>query len=166
MYKTVALLSLAFWVTVSYAQVLKIGYINVDKIINSSTHYQQESIKLAEEFEPKKQELLDLFNHINLLQNKLQQNKTTLNEKDLTKQIEKIHKLEALFSKESDNWQKKLNEQKLLALDNIQTLIRNIINQIALEDNYDLILYQEVAFASDEIDISATVIDKMEALLK
>ncbi len=166
MYKAVVLLSLAFWVTVSYAQVLKIGYINVDKIINSSTHYQQESTKLAEEFEPKKQELLDLFNHINLLQNKLQQNKTTLNEKDLTKQIEKIHKLEALFSKESDNWQKKLNEQKLLALDNIQTLIRNIINQIALEDNYDLILYQEVAFASDEIDISATVIDKMEALLK
>ena len=107
-----------------------------------------------------------MFNHINLLQNKLQQNKTTLNEKDLTKQIEKIHKLEALFSKESDNWQKKLNEQKLLALDNIQTLIRNIINQIALEDNYDLILYREVAFASDEIDISATVIDKMEALLK
>jgi len=166
MRKTIVLISFTLWVTISSAQTFKIGYIDIENIVNNSTHYQKESLKLAEEFQPKKEELLDLFNHINLLQNKLQQSRSSLSEVDLNKQIEKINKLKALFAKESELWQKKLNKQKLLSIDNIQTLINKVINQIASEDNYDLILYQEVAFVSDEIDISDRVIEKMEALLK
>ena len=49
------------------ANSIKIGYIDVEKVINNLSQYQQENNALVQQFEPKKQQLLDLFNHIQLL---------------------------------------------------------------------------------------------------
>ena len=54
-----ALLSLGL-----YAETIKIGYINTDQVVNNLPQYQQNIVKLTKEFEPKKQEFLDLFKHI------------------------------------------------------------------------------------------------------
>ena len=54
-----------------------------------------------------------------------------------------------------------INQKKLIALDRIQTLINRIIIKVAMDEKYDLILYQEVAFVSDEINISDMIIAKM-----
>ena len=48
------------------ANSVKIGYIDVEKVINSLSQYQQTNDSLVERFEPKKQQLLDLFEHIEL----------------------------------------------------------------------------------------------------
>ena len=71
MKKTIALLICTLLVATASAQTLKIGYINIEKIIGNSTQYQQESAQLAKEFQPKKQELLDLLITLNFLDLKL-----------------------------------------------------------------------------------------------
>ena len=43
------------------ANSVKIGYIDVEKVINSLPQYQQNNDSLVQRFEPKKQQLLDLF---------------------------------------------------------------------------------------------------------
>ena len=49
------------------AEGIKIGYINVDKVINNLKHYQESNSQIIQEFEPKKIELIDLFDYIKLL---------------------------------------------------------------------------------------------------
>mgnify|MGYP000645597055 CR=1 FL=1 len=49
------------------AQSLKIGFIDTEQVIVNLTQYKNSVDKLSREFEPKKQELLDLFKHIELL---------------------------------------------------------------------------------------------------
>ena len=36
------------------------------------------------------------------------------------------------------------------------------INEFALEEGYDLILYKDIVFVSDEINITQQIIDKIE----
>tara|TARA_B110000914_G_scaffold213499_1_gene215459 strand:- start:248 stop:745 length:498 start_codon:yes stop_codon:yes gene_type:complete len=162
MKKTIALLICTLLVATASAQTLKIGYINIEKIIGNSTQYQQESAQLAKEFQPKKQELLDLLDHINLLLSNLQKAREHLSKENLQSKIENINKLELYFKKETELWQQQLTEKKLNALNRIQSLINRIIIKVAKDEKYDLILYQEVAFVSDEINISDMIIIKMK----
>ena len=161
MKKIIALLICTLLVATASAQTLKIGYINIEEIISNSSQYQQESAQLAKEFQPKKQELLDLLDHINLLQSYLQKTSSHLPEESLQNKVDNINKLKVYFKKETELWQQQLTKKKLIALDRIQTLINRIIIKVAMDEKYDLILYQEVAFVSDEINISDMIIAKM-----
>ncbi len=53
------------------AETVKIGYIDTRKVVNNLPQYQQSVDEISKEFEPKKQELLDLFKHIELLREKI-----------------------------------------------------------------------------------------------
>ena len=161
MKKIIALLICTLLVATASAQTLKIGYINIEEIISNSSQYQQESAQLAKEFQPKKQELLDLLDHINLLQAYLQKTSSHLSTESLQNKVDNINKLKVYFKKETELWQQQLTKKKLIALDRIQTLINRIIIKVAMDEKYDLILYQEVAFVSDEINISDMIIAKM-----
>ena len=49
------------------AQSLKIGFIDTKQVIVNLTQYKNSVDEISREFEPRKQELLDLFKHIELL---------------------------------------------------------------------------------------------------
>ena len=65
--RAIVLFLLALLVTSINAQSIKIGYIDVEEVINSLPQYQYDNDSLIQQFEPKKQQLLDLFKHIELL---------------------------------------------------------------------------------------------------
>ena len=57
------------------AQNIKIGFIDTEQIVFNLTHYKKSVEAISREFEPKKQELLDLFKHIELFREKIELNK-------------------------------------------------------------------------------------------
>ena len=61
------LILLFFLVTSVSAESIKIGYIDTEMVVNNLTKYKEGKTLIASEFEVKKQELLDLFNHIELI---------------------------------------------------------------------------------------------------
>ena len=143
---------------VAYAETIKIGYINTEKVVNNLPQYQQNVDKLSKEFEPKKQELLDLFKHIELLRNKINAINNTENKENLQIELSKLASLEESFKQETEFWQEMMNTKKIKLLQKIELLINNAINELATSENYDLILYENVAFVSDEINITSKVI--------
>ena len=54
-----------------FAETIKIGYIDTEQVVNNLSQYQQNVDRLSNEFEPKKQELLNLFSQIELLRVKI-----------------------------------------------------------------------------------------------
>ncbi len=54
-----------------FSETIKIGYIDTEQVVNNLPQYQQNVDRLTNEFEPKKQELLDLFKYIELLRKKI-----------------------------------------------------------------------------------------------
>ena len=55
-----------------------------------------------------------------------------------------------------------MNTKKIELLQKIELLINNTINDLAISENYDLILYENAAFVSDEINITNKVIERIQ----
>ena len=147
------------------AQSLKIGFIDTDQVIDSLTQYKNSVSEISREFEPKKQELLDLFNHIELLRENIKLKKITNTSDSDGIELAKLKDLEESFEKETEFWQKSMNSKKINLLNKIESLINISINEYAIEEDYDLILYKDVVFVSDKVNITQQIIKKIEKQL-
>ena len=159
-----ALFFFTILITPINAHSIKIGYINVEKVINNLSQYQQENNALIQQFEPKKQQLLDLFKHIELLKKNLNNVEANVSNETYQKELEKIRELEISFQTDTELWQQQLNQEKRESLQKIETMINLVIEKFATSENYDLILYQNAAFVSDQVNITNQIISKIEEL--
>ena len=150
-FKVLLLIGLLF--TSANAESLKIGYIDIDRVIENLSVYDEANNLLIKEFEPKKNQLVNLFDYINLLKENLEPDND---------EIKKIQKLEYDFQNESELWQRKLNESQFKLLQEIELIINIAIKEFAISNNYDLILYQNGAYVGKKVDISDKIISKIE----
>jgi outer membrane protein len=144
------------------AENLKIGFIDTNQVLVSLSQYKQSLEQISREFEPKKQELLDLFKHIELLRANIElSNKTSTSDSDGIELV-RLKDLEKSFEKETEYWQKSMNSNKIKLLNKIENLINTSLNEYAIEEGYDLILYKDVVFVSDKVNITQQIIEKIE----
>ena len=159
-----ALFLLAFLALPVTAESIKIGYIDTEKVVNSLTQYQQENADIIKEFESKKQELLDLFNHIELVRANLSKIDKSLNESDFQIELNKVLDLELSFQQETEYWQEKINQKKIDLLQKIEIVVNEAIKEFAITEGYDLILYENAAFVSKNVNISNKIISIIEEM--
>ena len=160
--RILVLFNLVFLSFSVWAETVKIGYIDTQRVVNNLPQYQESVDKISKEFEPKKQELLDLFKHIELLRIKVNAISSTEKKENLQIELIKLASLEKSFKQETEFWQETMNTKKIELLQKIELLINNTINQLAISENYDLILYENAAFVSDEINITNKVIERIQ----
>jgi len=146
----------------AFTQTIKIGYINTEQVVNNLPQYQQSVGDLSKEFEPKKQELLDLFKHIELLRAKIIIINNSDNKQNLKIELSKLASLEESFKQETEFWQETMNTKKIELLQKIELLINNTINELAISENYDLILYENAAYVSEKVNITNKVIERIQ----
>ena len=135
---------------------LKIGFIDTEEIVVNLTQYKSSVDAISREFDPKKQELLDLFKHIELLRSNID----LKNNNEL--ELSSLKDLEESFEKEAEFWQKTMNNKKINLLNKIETIVNAAINDFAIEEGYDLIFYKDIAFVSNKVNITQKIIEKIE----
>jgi outer membrane protein len=159
----VMLCSVLLAITAS-AETIKIGYIDTEQVVNNLPQYQKRVLEISKEFEPKKQELLDLFNHIELLREKIDTINKSEKKENLQIKLSELTSLEQSFKEKTEFWQETMNNKKFELLQQIELLINNTIKSLAISEDYDLILYENAAFVSDEVNITYKIIERIEKL--
>jgi outer membrane protein len=144
------------------AETIKIGFIDTEEVVNNIPQYQNSINQISSQFESKKQELLDLFEHIELIRADIQNTQESAETAILQNKLAALTSLEKSFEKETEFWQKEINNKKIKLLQNIEHLINKTIKDIALTEEYDLILYENAAFVSDNINITNKVIAEIK----
>ena len=156
-----------FWCLLCFssnAENIKIGFIDTNQVVTSLSQYKSSLEQIAIQFEPKKQELLDLFKHIELVRSNIDLIKKSDSSLPLDSELLKLSNLEQSFKQETEFWQKKLNNQKIDLLNEIEILINQVINEYAIRESYDLILYDNIAFVNDKINITEEIISEIEKM--
>jgi len=146
------------------AETIKIGYIDTEQVVNNLPQYQQRVDEISRKFEPKKQELLDLYKYIELLRAKINAISQSENKENLQIELSNLASLEESFRQETELWQQTMNNKKIELLQKIELLINTTINELAISENYDLIFYENAAFVSDEVNITKKVIERIQKL--
>ena len=75
--KALAIVFISLLCFSSNAADIKIGFIDTNQVVSNLSQYKSSLELISNEFEPKKQELLDLFKHIELLRSKIESIKKT-----------------------------------------------------------------------------------------
>lgn len=163
--KIVAFALLMFGVTL-HAESLKIGYINIDHVVSSSPQFIQANQTVIKEFQPQERLLLKLGKQIQLLADTFNKNSKTLTPSEQKIEIQKITFLERQLKQQARTLKKQLKLKNELELGNIQALINKAIKVVAEEQNFDLILYQEVAFASKRVNITSAISQKLRQIFE
>lgn len=148
------------------AQSVKIGYINIDYVVTSSPQFSQANEKVIRKFKPQENNLLLLNNNIRELASKFNKNKDSFSQSEIKTKIKKIASLEKKLKQQALVLKKQLVLENKQALGKIQNLINKVIRKIAEEQNFDLILYQKVAYASKKINITELVSQKLKQQFK
>ena len=146
----------------SNAANIKIGFIDTNQVVINLTQYKQSIDAISREFEPKKQELLDLYSDIELIRSNIESKQEFENSESYEIELSKLSKLEESFKQETEFWQKTMNKRKVDLLKEIELIVNQAINDYAIREEYDLILYENVAFVSDKVNITQEIITEIE----
>ncbi|SFV80206.1 Outer membrane protein H precursor [hydrothermal vent metagenome] len=148
------------------AQSLKIGYINIDHLVSSSPQFIQANQVVIKAFQPQERQLLALSKQIQSSADTFNKNSKTLTQSELKTEIKKIANLERQLKQQARSLKKQLNLKNKQELNKIQDLINRVIKQVAEDQNFDLILYQEVAYVSKKINITPIISQKLRLLFE
>ena len=148
------------------AQPLKIGYINIDHLVSSSPQFIQANQVVIKAFQPQERQLLALSKQIQLSADTFNKNSKTLTQVERKTEIKKIANLEYQLKQQAQTLKKQLKLKNEQELSKIQDLINRVIKQVAKDQNFDLILYQEVAYASKKINITPIISQKLRLLFE
>jgi outer membrane protein len=158
--------TLLMFSAVSQAESLKIGYINIDHVVSSSPQFIQANQAVIREFKPQEKQLLMLSKQIQSLADTFNKNSKTLTQVERKTEIKKIANLERQLKQQAQALKKQLKLKNEQELSKIQDLINRVIKQVAEDQNFDLILYQEVAYASKKINITPIISQKLRLLFE
>ena len=147
-------------------QSVKIGYINIDHLVTSSPQFIQANQEVINEFQPQEKDLVILAQQIQDLADKFNKISKTLNQSERKSEVNKIAKLERQLKQRAAALKKQLELRNFQELGKIQDLINQIIEEVAQEEGFDLILYQQVAYASKRINITPIISQKLRLLFE
>ena len=145
---------------------LKIGVVSVERILTEAPQVDAVNTSMLDRFGPKRDGLQTMEKEITKLQENYKRNELVMTEdklnalkKDIIGKIQKLKQKEAALTQEVSS----VRNDELSAL---QQQVRGVIDDIAKQEGYSLILSEGVAYADDDYDITDQVLAKMKKAFK
>jgi len=150
-----SLLSLAF---TAHSSELKVGYVQVDKILQEAPQTAESGKKLEREFSPRSQELDRMSKQIKELESVLDKDGLTITEAERRNKERDIQNIKVEFQRKQRELREDINLRKNEELGSLQDRINKAVQSVAKAESYDLVMYSGVAYAADKIDITDKVL--------
>lgn len=157
------LLAASFFVYAASASAadLKIGYVQVDKILQEAPQTAESGKKLEKEFSPRTQELERMQKQIRDQESALDKNSLTLSETERRNKERDISNLKIEFQRKQRELREDVNLRKNEELGSLQERINKAVSSVAQAEGYDLVIYSGVAYASNKVDITDKVLKSL-----
>jgi outer membrane protein len=155
----VASLSLSA-IAVSAAE-LKVGYVQVDKILQEAPQTSESGKKLEREFSPRTQELERMQKQIRDQEASLDKDGLTMSETERRNKERDAANNKLEFQRKQRELREDINLRKNEELSVLQDRINKAVTAVAEAEGYDLVVYSGVAFASKKVDITDKVLKSL-----
>jgi outer membrane protein len=137
---------------------LKIGYVQVDKLLQDAPQTAESGKKLEKEFSPRSQELERLQKQIRDLEAALDKDRLTTTDADRRNRERDASNLKLEFQRKQRELREDINLRKNEELAVLQDRINKAVTSVAETESFDLVVYGGVAYASKKIDITDKVL--------
>ena len=144
--------------TNSGAADLKIGYVQVDKILQEAPQTAESGKKLEKEFSPRSVELDRIQKQINDIEASLNKEGVTMSDAERRAKERDVSSQKIEFQRKQRELREDINLRKNEELASLQDRINKAVQTVSETENYDLVVYGGVAYASKKIDITDKVL--------
>jgi len=158
MQKYIALvLFLIFNVSIASAEV-KIGFVEIQKILKGAPQTVAANKKLEKEFTKRTAKLKKSVKKINAKEKAFKKNSMTMSEAERAKKQREIQALKIDAQRTEREVREDIDLRRREEIAKVQKQVNIAVEKVAKEQNYDLVLYQGVAYAGEKVDITSIVI--------
>ncbi|MBM4200265.1 MAG: OmpH family outer membrane protein [Gammaproteobacteria bacterium] len=151
---------------VSFAADLKIGFVNVARLLEKAPQAEAAKKDLEREFKPRDSKLMNEQKAIKGLEEKLAKDEAVMNDAERQKLERDLMNRKRDAKRVQDEFREDFNLRRNEELAKLQKSIFEAIQSLAKEENYDLLLTDGVVFAKDTIDITNKIEQKLQASYK
>jgi outer membrane protein len=145
---------------------LKIGFVNVAKLLEKAPQADKAKKELESEFSPRDKKLVAEQKTIKQMEEKLVKDGAVMSDDEKQKLDKDILNRKREAKRMQDEFREDFNLRRNQELGQLQKSIFEAIQALAKEEKFDLLLTDGVVYASEGIDVTSKVEKKLEASFK
>ena len=158
MKKFISILLLSLITFVSSADELKIGIVDVNKILKEAPQTLSANKKLEKEFSSRTEKLKGKINTLQSDEKKYQKESLTMSDDQREKAEKGLQQRRIDIQRNERELREDMDLRRREEIGDLQEKINLTIDKIAADEKYDLILYTGIAFASPKVDMTEQII--------
>ena len=152
-----------FGAMTAFADGAKIGVVDLQKIMQTSSQMKGIQQKLEKDFKPRRDKLVAMEEGLKKDMEKFKRDSAVLSQAQKKEMEKKIVTTQQTFEREGQQYQQELSTAHNEAMEELYGKIRKAISKVAETDKYDLILQKDAApFSVTQLDITDLVIKKID----
>jgi outer membrane protein len=141
-----------------FADTAKIGVVDLQKIMQTSSQIKDIQKKLEKEFKPRRDKLIAMEANIKADMEKFKRDSAILSATQKKDTEKKIVGAQQQFERDGQQYQQELSTANNEAMEGLYAKVRAAISKVAKDDKYDLIVQKDAApFSSDSLDVTDKV---------
>ncbi len=155
--KTLLASALVLGALPAQAEELKVGVVNLDRVLRDAAPAKAAQAKLDAEFNRRAKELNESEMRLKTASERFERDAPTLSESERVRRQRELVDQDRELQRKRREFQEDLNQRKNEELANVLERANKVVKQIFDQEKFDLIL-QEAVFASNRVDITDKVI--------
>ncbi len=146
---------------------LKIGYVNAQEVVSNAPQANIALEQLTQKYSAREAELLEMQNQLRDLENRLRDPQAAeLSEVELAELRGEARLISRELERASTDLNEDYNFDRNRRLEELQSMISEVILQMAREEGFDLIVQSPVVWASQRIDITNAVLERLQEIAR
>ncbi len=140
---------------------IKIGVVSLGRVFQEAPQARTTAKNLEKEFSPRKKKLQESEKKIKEKEERLLRDSAVMNETERRKSERELLAMKRELKRSQEEFREDLNIRQNEEFNRLRQIISRVIDELAREKGFDLILGENVIFASGEIDITQEVLDRL-----
>jgi outer membrane protein len=161
--KIALFLGLLLTANASFAD-LKIGFVNIPAVLEKAPQAEKAKKRLEQEFSPRDKQLVAQQKEIQSLEEKMTRNASVMGDSERSNLEKNILNKKRDAKRSQQEFSEDFNVRRNEELGKLQRRIVEAIRSIAKAQNFDLLLTDGVIYASEQIDVTAQVQQKLSTM--
>ena len=159
-YKFLAVATLFLTSLSAYAD-LKVGFVQVDKILQEAPQTIESNKKLEKEFSARTDKLKADVKSLKERESSFSKDALTMKESERDSKEKSLSQLRVDVQRKERELREDINIRRNEELGGLQEQINKAVTSVAKAESFDLVLYNGVAYASEKIDITDKILKSL-----
>ena len=139
----------------------KIGYVDMNVLINESPQILQANQNLTAEFEAENQKITQQESDLSFLEKRITQEGPLMTTDELAKLQERARILERQVRRGKEDLKDAITIRNSQMVDDVQAALKKVVSEYAVNNGYDAILINAILYVNDEVDITDEILTQL-----